>query len=248
MGARLLQLLAVFALCFASVRSGDWLSGTATFYGGADGSGTMGGACGYGNLYNDGYGVNNAALRTALFNDGASCGQCYVVICDRSKALGTYAVVSATNFCPPNRSLPDGGWCAPSRPHFDMSQPAWENIGVYSAGIIPVMYQRVKCWRSGGVRFTINGCNYFELVLVTNMAGSGSVQEHGGEGHQHGVDADVQELGRQLAVERNARRTGAQLQRHLQSSTGGQSIVFQDVVPAWWQFGQTFFNWQQFDY
>ena len=31
-------------------------------------------------------------------------------------------------------------------------------------------------------------------------------------------------------------------------STGGQNIVFQDVVPAWWQFGQTFTTYQNFDY
>jgi hypothetical protein len=105
-----------------------------------------GGACGYGNLYDQGYGINNAALSTALFNDGAACGQCYVIICDTSKSgwcrPGKWVAVSATNFCPPNWSLPGGGWCGPPRPHFDMSQPAWENIGIYSAGIIPVLYQR----------------------------------------------------------------------------------------------------------
>ena len=106
-----------------------------------------GGACGYGDLYEQGYGVNNAALSTALFNDGASCGQCYVIRCDSSKTgwckpgSSNFAVVSATNFCPPNWELPNGGWCGPPRPHFDMSQPAWETIGIYSAGIIPVLYQ-----------------------------------------------------------------------------------------------------------
>jgi hypothetical protein len=105
-----------------------------------------GGACGYDNLYNAGYGVLNAALSQVLFNDGASCGQCYTIKCDDTKSVwckpGNTVTVTATNLCPPNYALPNGGWCGPSRPHFDMSQPAWENIGIYRGGVIPVLYQR----------------------------------------------------------------------------------------------------------
>jgi hypothetical protein len=83
-----------------------------------------------------------------LFNDGASCGQCYLIMCDQSKSrmckTGKAITVTATNLCPPNYNLPNdnGGWCNPPRPHFDMSQPAWLNIGIYEAGIIPVVYQQ----------------------------------------------------------------------------------------------------------
>ncbi|XP_044346029.1 expansin-A23-like [Triticum aestivum] len=89
-----------------------WQKAHATFYGSADASDTMGGACGYGNLFSKGYGMTVTVTATNF--------------CPPNDALRN-----------DNR-----GWCNPPRPHFDMAQPAWEKISVYRGGIIPVMYQR----------------------------------------------------------------------------------------------------------
>jgi hypothetical protein len=59
------------------------------------------------------------------------------------------------------------------------------------------------------------------------------------------LDPDVQELGANWQC--LAALAGQGLSFAL-TSTGGQKIVFQDVVPAWWQFGQTFTTYQNFDY
>ncbi|CAM0145761.1 unnamed protein product [Urochloa decumbens] len=247
--AKSLILCTALAACL-SLAAAQWNPATATFYGGPDASGTMGGACGYDNLYNAGYGALTAALSQTLFNDGASCGQCYLITCDTTKSAwckpGTSITVSATNLCPPNYALPGGGWCGPGRPHFDMSQPAFENIGVAQAGIIPVQYQRVQCKRSGGVRFGLAGSNYFLLVNIQNLGGSGSVGAAWVKGDKTGWIQMSRNWGANWQA--LAGLVGQGLSFAV-TSTGGQYIQFLNVVPGWWQFGQTFSNnYQNFAY
>jgi len=84
------------------------------------------GACGYGNLFDQGYGLDTTALSVALFNQGWSCGGCYAVRCQGSAYCapgGAPATVTATNLCPANYSKPSGNWCNPPLRHFDLSKP-----------------------------------------------------------------------------------------------------------------------------
>ncbi|KAE8727560.1 putative expansin-A17 [Hibiscus syriacus] len=215
-----------------------WLPATATFYGGPNGSGTMG----------KWLWIKTAALSTALFNDGASCGGCYQIVCDAQKApqwCQEAKYITATNFCPPNYALPsdDSGWCNPNRQHFDMSKPEFETIAIYRAGIVPILYMKVRC-RSCGIRFTVNGRDYFELVLVSNVGGTRDISMVWIKGSKTNK------------WETMSRNWGANWQSF--NYLNGQSLSFRvqvsngrirtalNVVPSNWQFGQSFKSNVQF--
>ncbi|KAL8484462.1 hypothetical protein ACS0TY_026953 [Phlomoides rotata] len=196
-----------------------------------------GGACGYENTYEAGFGENTAALSSALFRGGEACGSCYQVICNRMAepkwCLRRGSVtVTATNFCPSNNQ---GGWCDPPRHHFDMSTPAFFRIARQgNEGVVPVLYRRVACRRRGGVRFLLKGQPNFNIIMISNVGGGGDIKTAWIRGSRSRTWS---------AMHRN---WGANWQSNydLRSQTlsfritlvNGRTLTFLNVVPSSWNF------------
>ncbi|PON43259.1 Expansin [Parasponia andersonii] len=253
--SRLLLFVGVFTSKLRATSAGR-LQAHATFYGGSDATGTMGeGGSGYGNLYTDGYGTKTAALSTALFSRLClMMGNPAVVatrLCDASRVpqwclKGTSITITATNFCPPNYTLPsdNGSWCNPPHPHFDLSQPAFQTIAKYKAGITPIFYRKVGCKRSGGIRFTVNERDYFELVLISNVGIAGDISNFWIKGSK---------TNKWEAMARNwganwhslSYLNGQTLSFRLQT-TNGKTRTALNIVPSTWRFGQSFTTNLQF--
>ncbi|PKA45854.1 Expansin-A9 [Apostasia shenzhenica] len=226
---------------------GPWNQAHATFYGGGDGSDTRAGACGYSDTVAQGYGLQTTAVSSALFDEGLTCGACYEIKCagdgdPRWCLSGESSIfVTATNLCPPNYNLAsdNGGWCNPPRPHFDLTQPAFLRIAQYQAGIVPVSYRRVPCRKQGGVRFTITGNRYFNLILVWNVAGAGDIRNVQVKGSNKGLAWTTLSHNWGQWWHTNADLTGQSLTFRLTTSDGRRSTSWH-VTPRNWQFGQTF--------
>ncbi|XP_059442019.1 expansin-A7-like [Corylus avellana] len=224
-------------------RPSPWQLAHATFYGDETAAETMGGACGYGNLFVNGYGTDTAALSSTLFNNGYACGTCYQIKCYQSKwcfSQVPFTTVTATNLCPPNWSQDSnaGGWCNPPRTHFDMSKPAFMKIAQWKAGIVPVMYRRVPCQRTGGLRFAFQGNGYWLLVYVMNVAGGGDISGMWVKGSRTGWISMSHNWG--ASYQAFATLGGQSLSFKITSYSTKETIIAWNVAPASWNVGLSY--------
>ncbi|KAM5581235.1 expansin-A23 [Rosa sericea] len=234
-------LIIISTLLVHAMGDDAWEDGAATFYGDMSGGETMQGACGYGDLFQQGYGLDTAALSTALFNNGLTCGACFEIMCVNDPQwcipnAGTIKI-TATNFCPPNYDPHFYPWCNPPRKHFDLAMPMFVKLAIAKAGIIPVKFRRVPCAKTGGVRFELKGNPYWITATILNVGGAGDVtavkikgsnsdwlqmQRNWGQVWQIGVNLVGQGLSFQV------------------TTSDGKTVELDNIAPGNWQFGQTY--------
>lgn len=202
------------------------------------------GACGYGDLFEQGYGLETTALSTAVFNDGGTCGACFEVLCVHSEWClpGEPVIrVTATNFCPPNYTKTHDIWCNPPQKHFDLTMPMFLKIAQYKAGVVPIAFRRVRCLpKQGGIKFQLKGNPYWLMVLVYNVGGDGQVVDvkiKGSNNSNNQWSTMSRNWGQNWQTWEDLQGQTISFQV---TTSDGNMLQLENVAPANWIVGQTF--------
>ncbi|XP_062076224.1 expansin-B15-like [Humulus lupulus] len=223
--------------------SSSWAAAGATWYGSPNGAGSDGGACGYGGAVEQSFSSLISAGGPSLYKSGKGCGVCYQVKCTSSvdKACsGNPVTVVITDECP---------GCTNEPVHFDLSGTAFGDMAtsgqadqLRNAGVLQIQYKSVECNFPGKtITFTVDsGSNaqYFASLI----------EFEDGPGELGAVDLK-QTLGQDSWVPMQQSwgavwklNSGSALKApfSIRLTSGSQTIVANNVIPAGWKPGQTY--------
>ncbi|CAN1267062.1 Putative expansin-B2 [Linum perenne] len=231
----------------AELAQSQWSTAGATWYGGPDGDGSDGGACGYSTAVSQPpFSSMVTAVGPSLYNSGKECGACYQVKCNKNPSCsGNPVRVVITDSCP-------GGPCASESAHFDLSGTAFGAMALSGhesklrdAGVLEVLYSRVPCHYSGKtVSFHVDSgsnADYF-AVVVEFEAGDGDLATVDLAAPHKSDDQwePMQQSWGAVWKLDSGNRLNPPFSIKLTSRFSGETLVAKNVIPAGWQAGATY--------
>ncbi|KAK4489404.1 hypothetical protein RD792_005213, partial [Penstemon davidsonii] len=224
-----------------------WSTAGATWYGSPDGAGSVGGACGYGDIVSQApFSSLVTGIGPSLYKSGKECGACYQIKCTKHPACSRKPVrVVITDFCP-------GGLCVTDSAHFDLSGTSFGAMAIpgqedklRDAGVLKIRFARVACDYSGKtIVFRVDqgsNPNYFAMVIefeegdgdlarVDLQQASSEPDEWWGMNQSWGAMWQL--------------NPGSELQApfsiRLISQYSGRTLVAKNVIPIGWKPGATY--------